>query len=74
MPQASDELRDLIKAHFGGSLDTHGPERLLKQAGYTLNKDWTWTMPPGRTELLPLEAVCMSFLVEEWDYGDIAKS
>lgn len=72
MPQASSELRLRMKAMFGSEIDEGGPIRFLKRAGYALNRDFTWTPKPGVTtasEMTKDEADCMSFLVDEWDFG-----
>lgn len=75
MPQASDELRTVMERRFG-SIDTHGPTKFLKDAGYTLTRQWEW-FKPGVTELRQMtqdEYECLLFLVHEWDYGGLAKS
>lgn len=71
MPQASDELRSRIQARFG-SIDIHGPEQFLRNAGYTLTNDWLWKAKPGVVswnDMSDDEWECMLFLVDEWDYG-----
>lgn len=75
MPQASDSLRTLMEKRFG-SIDTHGPEKFLENAGYTLSRQWEWSKP-GITNLKQMsreEFDCLLFLVHEWDYGGLSPS
>jgi hypothetical protein len=70
MPSASDEDRERMRRWFG-SIDDHGPIRLLESHGYVLRPDWYWTPPtPGHTES-EIERYCICFLIEEWDFGDV---
>lgn len=72
MPSASPELQDRIEARFG-SIDTHGPEKFLKEAGYTLSRRWEWSKP-GITSLGQMsrdEFECLMFLMHEWDYAGL---
>lgn len=73
MPQASEHLRAQMVQRFG-SIDTHGPEQFLKDAGYELQPGWTWAPKPGVKELRDMtrdEFDCLLFLVHEWDYGSL---
>lgn len=75
MPQASDELRAAIDARFGDGLSDEGPIQFLKDAGYTLSRQWEWSKP-GVTDLKQMtrdEFECLLFLVHEWDFGSLAK-
>lgn len=63
MPQASDELR----AEWDGPDDTKAV-KFLRDAGYTLNGDWSWSSPGGR-EPTEKEWSAITFMVHEWDYG-----
>lgn len=72
MPQADEGLRGRIRTRFG-SIDTSGPEKYLKDAGYELARSWTWSKS-GVTELRDMsrdEFECLLFLVHEWDYGGL---
>lgn len=72
MPQASDELRQVMIDRFG-SIDTQGPEGYLKLHGYKLNCDWTWTKTGvNALDGMPRVAwLCLLFLAQEWDYGAV---
>ncbi len=74
MPQASDELRRIIEGYFGDPIDDQGPTKFLKDCGHVLNRDWTWTLKMGETlESISIkEFHCISFLVDEWDFGGIS--
>lgn len=75
MPQASDELRAEMVRRFG-SVDTVGPEGYLRNAGYSLNKNWSWVPKPGVVDLKGMtsdEFDCLLFLVHEWDYGSLTE-
>jgi hypothetical protein len=75
MPQASDELRGLMNARFGSDIDDAGPIKFLEDAGYKLNRDWTWTPKAGVSDLKGMtrdEFECHLFLVHEWDFGGLA--
>lgn len=69
MPQASDELR----AYWGGADDKPALDH-LKEQGYILNKDWTWTTPQGVTlENMPeRDFLAIKFMIDEWDFGGVA--
>jgi hypothetical protein len=71
MPQATDELRDKMRTHFG-SMDTHGPQKYLEDKGYKLTKDWRWQKPDPLAATPLFELDCIDFLIEEWDYGCFA--
>lgn len=71
MPSADPELRDHMIKRFG-SIDTHGPEKYLQDAGYKLTEDWFWIPKPGVKNLGEMtrdEFECLLFLCHEWDYG-----
>ena len=72
MPQASDELRDLMLKRFGSRVDDAGPTKYLEKAGYKLTSDFEWIPKEGVKELKDMtreEFDCLLFLVHEWDYG-----
>ncbi len=71
MPQASAELQEMMEKRFG-SLEPDGPENYLRQRGWRLNRDWTWSKK-GMNQVGQVprdEFNCMLFLVHEWDYSD----
>lgn len=65
MPQASDEHR----ARWNGPDDSYA-QQYLKNMGYRLNRDWTWTPPAGR-EPTRMELDAIAFLINEWDMGGV---
>lgn len=74
MPTADDDLRQQMIDRFG-SIDTHGPQRFLQDAGYTLARGWIWLPKPGVTtvgQMTREEFDCLLFLIHEWDYGSLA--
>ncbi len=74
MPQASDDLRDLMGLMFGGERISDGPPTaFLVARGWTLLKDWTWRPPTPEHFVGEKEELCIRFLVDEWDYGGIAE-
>ena len=76
MPQASDELRALMERRFGDPVSDEGPIRYLRQAGYTLNRDWTWSKPGVEAlgQMTRDEFDCLLFLIHEWDFGPLVKA
>ena len=72
MPQASEELRDMMRERFG-TIDSHGPEKYLKDRGYLLSKNWLWKHPlkPTYDDMTREEFECLLFLIHEWDYGGL---
>lgn len=72
MPQASDELRDLMGKWFGDRIDDCRPAQFLASRGYTLNPGYCWIKPTPAHTVHPIEEYCILFLIHEWDYGGIA--
>jgi hypothetical protein len=66
MPQASDELRNLIEKWFG-SMEQYGPEMFLRSHGYTSNKS-VWSKPTPSHNPSCEEVSCILFLRDEWDH------
>ena len=74
MPQASDELRARMKERFGDEVDEDGSIKFLEAAGYKLTPRWTWLPKPGvknYNEMTDLEFECLTFLIDEWDFGGL---
>lgn len=68
MPQASDELRNVMKELFGDEVDDKGPRDYLLKKGFTQDGKWEWTAPAhGQVDCI--DALCVKFLVDEWDEG-----
>ena len=67
MPQATDELRQKMERRFGDPIDSDGPTEFLMERGYKFNKGWISS--PVAHEPTDLEADCIDFLVDEWDYA-----
>ena len=73
MPSASDELRKQMTERFG-SINDDGPMHYLQEAGYVLNRDWTWKPKDGVTCLRDMtrdEFDCLLFLIHEWDFAGL---
>lgn len=76
MPQASEQLTNLMIERFGDDYLEKGPCEYLLSHGYTLNRHWEW-QKPGVNELRDMtrdEFDCLLFMMHEWDYGGLAKS
>jgi hypothetical protein len=74
MPQASDELRAEMDRRFGDSIDSQGPIKFLRERGWTLNRDWTWSKPGMTLGNMPRdEFECVLFLIHEWDFGGVTE-
>ncbi|HLT41216.1 MAG TPA: hypothetical protein VKZ95_00810 [Sphingobacteriaceae bacterium] len=73
MPQASDELRQLMKDRFGDEIDEQGPIKYLENSGYSLTKGFLWEHPTNKTykSMTREEFDCLLFLVHEWDFGGL---
>lgn len=69
MPQSSDEMRGLMFDWFGEAISETGPINFLESHGYTLRQDWQWEPPTYAHTIRYEEAVCLQFLIEEWDFG-----
>lgn len=74
MPQASDDLRDLMKLMFGeDGFDSPAAEGFLKGRGYNLRTDWQWELPNPDHFITEKELLCLWFLQNEWDYGSVVE-
>lgn len=71
MPQATPELRHVMLVNFGSEVGDEGPIKFLENAGYVLNRNWTWKRPTPFIAPTELEALCILFLIEEWDFGGL---
>ena len=74
MPQASDELRNIMQQRFG-TIDEAPVTAHLESQGYTLTRDWTWKKE-GVNDLKDMtrfDFECLMFLVHEWDFGGLAE-
>lgn len=73
MPEASEEMRSVIRERFG-SISDEGPVKYLEANGYKLTHDYEW-FKPGVTELKDMtreEFDCLLFLAHEWDFSGLA--
>ena len=74
MPQATEELRNLMKKRFGDPISEQGPIKYLRDAGYKLTEHWEWEPKLGVSDLEGMsrdEFECLLFLVQEWDFGGL---
>lgn len=76
MPQASDELRKLVRAivpgpHYGSIVDRGDAETWLKNKGWVSDAEEMGVMysPDELENLSDEEFYVMAYLVEEWDYA-----
>lgn len=69
MPQASDDLCDLMFLMFGDGIGDAAPTEFLRSRGYVLTSYWTWQTPSEDHWLTEKEELCIRFLHDEWDYG-----
>jgi hypothetical protein len=67
MPQASDELRNLMKKWFGHPVNMDGPYKLLMSHGFT-DEGGLLHPPVPSYQLSNIELECIWFLMDEWDY------
>lgn len=70
MPQSTPYYRYKMIKWFG-DIDTIGPQTFLESHGYTLNNTWQWIKPVPSHTVSEDEAMCIEFLIMEWDYGGI---
>jgi len=73
MPQASDEVRELMEGYFGDPIDDTGPHQYLEAQGFVCTRGWEWFKPGIVTlgQLTEKEWHCVLFLITEWDYGGL---
>lgn len=69
MPQATDDLRDLMGLMFGDRISDGPPTDFLRSRGYHLDDHGCWHPPHEDHFMLEKEELCLRFLHEEWDYG-----
>lgn len=70
MPQASDDLRDIMDHLFmNGGISDKEPTEFLESRGYVLLGNWTWRLPHPDHCMTEKEELCIRFLRDEWDYG-----
>lgn len=67
MPQASDDLRDLMRMMFGDPVSESGPTGYLLDKGYT-EANGLWSFPSKDHNCGEKEELCLRFLRDEWDY------
>lgn len=73
MPQASDELRAEMERRFGDPIGDEGPMAFLRERGWSLNRDWTWSKPGVTQATMPRDEFdCVLFLAHEWDFGGVS--
>lgn len=71
MPQASDDLRDLMKLiHKNDGVSDAEPIKYLEDRGYKLTKRWDWIVPKDH-HITEKEELCIRFLRDEWDFGGV---
>jgi len=57
---------------FGDPVSDEGPMQFLRERGWTLNRDWTWSKLGQTLQSMPQdEYLCVLFLVHEWDFGGV---
>ena len=73
MPQASADLSAKMNALFGDPVSDEGPMRLLKERGYVLERDWSWSKPgvTSSEDMAQDEVDCVMFMIEEWDFDGV---
>lgn len=71
MPQAEDELRELLQLMFGEAIDDTLPIEFLETRGYKLLQSWCWKKPTPNHFITMKEWLCLKYLVDEWDFGGI---
>lgn len=70
MPSSSDELRGKMFDRFGDRISETGPQQYLKDKGWVLNKDWTYSKAGQDLDKIPQDELdCIIFLIQEWDFG-----
>lgn len=71
MPQATDQLRGAMFRRFGDHIGEAGPIAFLEERGYTLRRDFFWDAPDREPTVDENE--CILFLIQEWDFGGLAR-
>lgn len=76
MPQATDELRKLVRYIVQIKPDVEvvndfDVNCFLEERGYFLNSDWTWKLPSPTHIVSDMEELCLRYLIDEWDYGGV---
>lgn len=71
MPQATEDLRNLMREEFG-SIDMNGPQQYLVSKGYKITDDWRWIKPDPLAPVPLFDFDCVDFLIKEWDFGGFA--
>ncbi len=65
MPQATPDLR----AEWPGGDDE--AISYLEGRGFTLTKQWEWIKPTPDHEISMREALAITYLIDEWDFGGV---
>lgn len=68
MPQASDELRDLMKERFGDEIDCSQPLKFLLDRGFS-EKAGMISKPAPDYVMNDQECDCVDYLCDEWDFA-----
>lgn len=68
MPQASEDLRAMMRGLFGDAVGDAGPTEYLLKRGFRCDA-WVWRKPSPAYAVTPTEYACVYFLCEEWDHG-----
>lgn len=74
MPNASNDLRELMGLMFGDNISDGPPMQYLLDRGWKLNRKWEWVKPTYNHFVGEKEELCIRFLMDEWDFGGIAES
>lgn len=71
MPSTSQYVIDEL-SKFLPDVDDGSTCQYLRDHGYKLERDWTWTKPGTTLEDMTAEEyLCLQYLVEEWDFGGL---
>ena len=62
MPQTTPERAARWPGMDGEAID------FLQSCGYTLQRNWSWLLPEGKTMPDDREQDAIAYLIEEWDF------
>ena len=69
MPQATEELRELMERWFGDPISEIGPLEFLRSHGFIERPNGVLAPPVPSHNVSHDEWRCIAFMVQEWDFA-----